>query len=235
MSRDTPRPAPRLRPRATARATLAALMLTVSAPAVAAQDWAGPYLGVTLGWSDAAVELQSAGASQPYGSADLSGGLVALTGGHAWQSGAWVYGAEVSVGTAQGSGTYTHGSGSSRMRGSESSQITAGLRLGHAFDRVLVSATAGLAIQCAEVGMTVLPSGRSVGFEEALNGRYLGLSVDVALRDGWSARAEARRYDGLEARTPETDFPGGPPQTILSPATWDFDRTELRLSVLRRF
>ena len=208
--------------------------MVMAAQPVVAQDWAGPYVGLSLGQTTGSVTLTSDGAGAPFGTADLSGGIVAITAGHAWQRGDWVFGGEISAGTTGGSGSFTHPSGSA-MRYEEQAMATLGLRVGYAFDRVLVSASAGLAAIRTDFSFDTAPPVRSLSFEDELRGHYLGLSVDMALDAGWTVRAEARRYDGLSARNPEATFPGGPPVTTLSAATRDYDRTEVRLSVLRRF
>ncbi|NKX44411.1 outer membrane protein [Roseicyclus persicicus] len=217
----------------TGRGACLAVAMALAQP-VAAQDWAGPYLGLSVGQATGSATLTSDGATSPFGTADLSGSVVAITAGHAWQLGDWVLGAELSAGTAGASGRFTHPSGSA-MRYEDQAMATAGLRVGYAFDRVLLSATAGWAAIRTDFSFDTAPPVRSLTFEDDLRGHYVGLSVDLALDAGWAVRAEARRYAGLSARNPAATFPGGPPVITLSAATRDYDRSEVRLSVLRRF
>lgn len=212
---------------------IATLAAPVQAPAQGA-DWAGAYVGLTVGQTTGQATLTSVGNVRPFGTAELDGALVGLTAGYAWQTGRWVFGPEVSLATGGASGRFTHPSGSA-MRYDEIGRATAGLRLGYAVGDVLISATAGWAQVRTDFAFDTAPPVRSLNFEDTATGRYLGLSLDMALRRDWQLRAEWRRYDGLEAANPGATFPGGPPTITLSAAQRDYDRTEILLSVLRRF
>jgi outer membrane immunogenic protein len=140
-------------------------------PAYAGYNWAGPYLGLTLGSQWGSVTNTSA---NPFG---VEGGV---EGGYNWQNGQFVYGFESDLQASSAKNTFAGYQYSNPWFG------TVRGRGGVAFNNILVYGTLGLAFGEGQVvrqldGLT--ESTAHVGWTG-------GLGLEVGLAPNWSAKAE---------------------------------------------
>lgn len=72
---------------------------TFGTASVANENWAGPYVGVTLGATNYSMDAQDGNQCLTYGNlqANKLGAVAGLTAGMNWQAGSFVYGVEVDV------------------------------------------------------------------------------------------------------------------------------------------
>lgn len=151
-------------------------------------DWSGGYVGLRVGvpmgdnfWSERGV-----GAEADPG--DWDGTLYGLSAGYDMQRGAFVFGAALDYtgGTMEAvsttSATYFCGAGCETM---VENQFALRGRIGRAFDRTLVYATAGFASGEATAG-----SGGSILGNDRLNGWVAGLGIEHAVTDNFSLSFE---------------------------------------------
>lgn len=149
--------------------------------------WQGLYLGLTLGYNGAGVDIKDVGKSNE---ADLDSNSISIAPiiGYNFSNGPWVWGIEADlegVGfddkkSVAGLGTVSASAdwfGSVRLRG------------GYAWDRVLIYATGGLAF-------TELKIESSLGGKESSleTGLAFGAGVEYALDNAWTGRAEVLGY-----------------------------------------
>jgi outer membrane immunogenic protein len=193
---------------------LAAATALVSAPAVAADlgrmparapvvapipffNWSGFYIGIQGGfaWADLEHTLVTTGTRF---TDETSGGLIGGTVGFNWQAGSWVFGFEADyawadigrkvhdcfavVGITCRSGLDTFG--------------TARLRVGGAWDRVMIYGTGGFAfgdhvarVEDTIAGLTFTSS------EDFAFGWTAGGGIEWGFAPGWSLKAEALYFD----------------------------------------
>jgi outer membrane immunogenic protein len=144
------------------------------APAYAAYNWMGFYIGGNVGyqWSDVTRST-----------ADPSGSALGLQTGYNWQNGALVYGLETDV---QWSNAEDRASG---QKFSNAWFGTTRGRVGYAMNNFLVYATGGLAYGELEL----INSGRS---DSRIHfGWTLGMGAEVGLTPNWTARVEYLYFD----------------------------------------
>jgi len=174
--------------------------------------WAGFYVGGHIGYSfnDATVKAVDLSISQ---SGSDNSGAGGIHGGYNFQTGPWVYGLEADW-TAD-------------FAGESTDLFTIRGRLGYAFDRMLVYATAGWGTESHD--LPDFTSGTT--FSRDFSGFVIGGGVEAALDQHFSIRAEAlyfspstEKYDGGTL--------SGTPVGILAV---DVDRTILRGGITYHF
>ena len=144
------------------------------APAYAAYNWMGPYIGANVGyqWGDTT-----------HSPTKPSGGLFGAQAGYNWQSGALVFGVETDLQWSNADDVVAANKVSSSWFGT-----TRG-RLGYAMNNVLVYGTGGLAYGDVEFA--------TGGFSQSKTsyGWALGIGAEVGLTPNWTARVEYLHYD----------------------------------------
>jgi iron complex outermembrane recepter protein len=153
-----------------------------------ATDWTGVYLGVNGGYTFGGSKWSDSVTGNSSGGFGTSGFVFGGTVGANYQIGSLVFGIEGDGDWADSSGFGTF-TGSSLCAGgcltSDSWLSTVRGRIGYAFDRYLVYATAGAAFGDIRAQFSNDPISRSV---EA--GWTVGAGIEVALGRNWSAKAE---------------------------------------------
>jgi outer membrane immunogenic protein len=154
----------------TATADAADLPRAYTAPApISAYSWTGPYLGGHLGFEWGRTTRNP---TRPSG---IAGGVA---GGYNWQTGQFVFGIEADVTAAAAHDTFAPWKFANPWFG------TLRGRVGYALDRVLVYATAGLALGSLEANVTGATERRTNA------GWTVGGGVEVGITPAWSARVE---------------------------------------------
>lgn len=167
-------------------------------------DWSGSYVGLQAGYSRSHLDYDDVGygADQglKYSGSDSQSAFVG--GGHAGyniQRGALVYGIEGDVEFNDGRNTGSSaGDGSWGYKAKTGWQGSARLRLGYAFDRSLVYATAGLAVgefSFRDFCDWCSPPSVSGSMNQTRVGWTVGAGWQYALDDRWSIRTEYRYTD----------------------------------------
>jgi outer membrane immunogenic protein len=224
---------------------LAATFLAAAAPAFAADlpsriaapapapmmapifTWTGFYVGVQGGYAWGTSKwLQTAGATR-LGTATLKpkGALGGAHAGYNWQSGALVYGVEVDL---EGAGVKDD---DLFVRVSNSLRGSARLRLGFAADRALLYVTGGAAV--AQWKRRALGATR-VSATDTEIGWTVGLGMEYALSQNWSARVEYRYADFGKSSLalPANFFVANNPASVLKVSAKD---SSIRVGVSYRF
>ncbi|MEI4470812.1 outer membrane protein [Frigidibacter sp. MR17.24] len=165
------------------------------APVVVAEPltygaWQGGYVGANVGWAD----LDSDPDFGSTGSISTNGETFGLGGGYNWQNGAWVYGIEGDISTAD-------------LKDSESDNgETLGVdidmmatlrgRIGYDMGNWMPYATAGVAAAKADYTYDTA-AGRSSD-SQTMTGYTAGLGVEYKLSEQWSAKGEYlyTKFDG---------------------------------------
>lgn len=181
------------------------------APA-AAQDWAGPYGGVTFGYAfgDATHSFDN---GAPSGNSSPDGVPVGGFLGYSLQSGNTVFGAEADIDLNNQAGSYTNTTGST-SGGSTEGVWQASVRGVVGFEGQLASkpalyyATAGWAV--GEFDFMGGPSAAPTNpYSETLNGWTAGLGMDWRFAPQTSLRVEYRYTDfGTASGVLAPAFPG---------------------------
>ncbi len=150
-------------------------------------SWAGPYVGVQVGYG----RVTDAWTSNGLATLRPDGFLGGIHSGYNWDVAGFLVGVEgdVEYGKARSTAILSASTYKSTM-GAHSS---ARLRAGYAIDRALVYVTGGLAgapqeQSLASPGVVTLTAGRRIGWTA-------GAGVEYALNPHWSARAEYRYSD----------------------------------------
>jgi outer membrane immunogenic protein len=143
------------------------------APAYAAYNWMGPYIGANLGyqWGDVTHD-----ATEP------SGGVLGLQAGYNWQNGNLVVGAETDIQWSNAEDVVANkftNSWFGTLRG----------RLGYAFNNILAYGTGGLAYGGLEMDTGPLSE------SQTHYGWTLGVGAEVGLTPNWTARIEYLYFD----------------------------------------
>jgi outer membrane immunogenic protein len=150
----------------------------IAAPPVV--DWTGAYVGgLALYGSGHADFLNSNGVGGGYDLDGWGGGILA---GFNQQIGSWVFGPEIDIGwSSYGGGTVV---GGDAIEARAPWMATARVRLGYAFDRLLVYGTAGVVMTPNKA------STASSGSDEQTHvGWTAGAGLDYAITDHWIAGA----------------------------------------------
>ena len=163
-------------------------------PAAAFYDWAGPYLGLQLGWAfgDADASFDNGAPSLNY---DMDGVLFGAHAGYNMQFNTIVAGVEgdiewTGVEGSDGSAAGITSGGSAEMNWQGSIRG----RIGAAFDRTLVYTTGGAAVADLDVEGGPL-GGPFSDFSETNWGWTIGTGVEVGLGAGMRTRLEYRYTD----------------------------------------
>jgi outer membrane immunogenic protein len=144
------------------------------APAYAAYNWMGPYIGANLGYLSGEVTRDG---SEP------SGGVLGGQAGYNWQSGQFVLGVETDL-------QWSNADDVAGARKFSSSWFgTTRGRVGYAMNNVLAYGTGGLAYGDLELATAGLSESR-VQF-----GWALGVGAEIGLVPNWTARVEYLYFD----------------------------------------
>jgi outer membrane immunogenic protein len=148
-----------------------------TAPVPLAYSWAGPYLGINVGYQWGTVT------NWPADPAGFTGGI---QGGYNWQSGQFVFGLEADIQASGAEDTFAATKFSNPWFG------TVRGRLGWTFNNILLYGTAGFAFGGGRVEIP--------GFEQSNThtGFAAGAGLEVGFTPNWSVRAEYL-YVGLSS------------------------------------
>lgn len=178
--------------------------LPVKAPPPAAlpYNWTGFYLGIAGGggWADSRHTNAVNGINS--GEVGISGGLFGGTYGYNLQLGSWVLGFEGDFSWSGIKGDFIESSGSDFCSAGLALQCSTNLRwlgtdrvrLGYAWDRLLVYGTAGVAYGNVEATLVGAPFLVTVG-DNTRTGFIYGGGVEWAFLPAWSVKAEYLRTD----------------------------------------
>jgi outer membrane immunogenic protein len=158
-------------------------------------NWTGFYLGIEGGggWADTRHTNVINGGNS--GTVGIDGGLFGGTYGYNWQSGSWVFGLEGDF-SWSGIKKNFNDTGSGFCTGAVQCVTdlrwlgTDRIRLGYAWDRLLVYGTAGVAY--GDVRGTITNAGFDVG-DKMHSGFTFGGGVEWAFAPNWSVKAEYLR------------------------------------------
>jgi outer membrane immunogenic protein len=194
-------------------ADLPARMPVKAVPYVpAAYNWTGFYVGANLGygWSSGSGTITIGGASGPY-SGSGNGLLGGVQLGYNWQAGAAVFGIETDFQASGGRGDVNATAGATAVTATAKNPWFGTIRgrLGWAFDRWMVYATAGGLYGKATLDGTVNTTG-PFSASTTYWTWVVGGGVEAALWDRWTGKIEY-----LYAGSP-TDVPVPPGTTALS-------------------
>jgi outer membrane immunogenic protein len=190
---------------------LAAATALVSAPAIAADlgrmpvkapvvaplpyfNWSGFYIGIQGGGGFGELEHTLVTTGTTF-RRDTSGGLLGGTVGFNWQSGAWVFGFEADYAWADIGRRADCIAIGIVCRAGLDSFGTARLRVGGAWDRVMIYGTGGLAFGEETLRVSDTLTGLSVGRSDFALGWTAGGGIEWAFAPGWSLKAEALYFD----------------------------------------
>jgi outer membrane immunogenic protein len=169
------------------------------APAlVAAYDWTGFYLGIEGGggWGRTQHTNNTNGINS--GTTSVNGGLFGGTYGYNWQMGSWVLGLEGDISWSGIKTSFNDNNASGFCSGIVQCQTelrwfgTDRARLGYAWDRFLVFATAGVAY--GQVYGTLTSPAFTSG-STTRTGFIYGVGAEWAFAPAWSVKAEYLRTD----------------------------------------
>jgi len=197
----------------TLAADLAPMPAEPVAPTYLPFTWAGPYVGVQVGygWGDE-NDNQSFNFPEPdpepADEFDMDGFLGGVHAGYNWQMGALVLGVEgdVEFSTYEGDANFLYEStdpdiiASGNLSMESDWQASLRLRAGFAVDRLLVYATGGVAFADAELSVDGTTEGDLVGSfggsdDQTLIGWTAGVGLEYAFTDNFTARVEGRYAD----------------------------------------
>jgi outer membrane immunogenic protein len=158
-------------------------------------NWSGFYLGIQGGfaWGELERTLVSTGATL---SRDTDGGLIGGTVGFNWQTGAWVFGFEADYAWADiGRSVNDCFLVGVVCRGALETFGTARLRVGGAWDRVMIYGTGGFAFGDHVLRITDTVTGLSAERSDFAVGWTAGGGIEWGFAPGWSLKAEALYFD----------------------------------------
>ncbi len=173
-----------------------------SLPPVPSFTWSGFYVGLNAGWgwvsgnSTATLSNQFIGVVTATSSGNANGAIGGGQIGANWQAGGLVVGVEADIQASDQSSTTTDscGAGCTLTGVSKVDWFGTGrVRVGAAFDRVLVYATGGAALTSASDSVTASGFGITaniVSLSATKVGWTAGAGVEVAVFDNWTARLE---------------------------------------------
>lgn len=144
------------------------------APAYAAYNWMGPYIGANLGYQSGDIT---------HDRTEPSGGAFGLQAGYNWQNGQLVFGAETDMQWSNADDVVAP------LKFSNSWFGTLRGRLGYAWNNVLAYGTGGLAYGGVELDTAGLSQGRTH------YGWTIGVGAEVGLTPNWTARVEYLYFD----------------------------------------
>ena len=169
---------------------------TPIAPTVSTYSWAGPYGGVIAGYELAGRLTGSYADSNRAYLPEAKGGLFGVLAGYNFQSESWVYGPEfdLAYSASEGKKNLTAGTYSEELKGSHNVLGSARLRIGYAFDNVLVFATAGAAGASVKLGYKEANTNYSYSesHTQTLAGYTLGAGLEYGVTKAITTRLEYR-------------------------------------------
>ncbi|MEI4485840.1 outer membrane protein [Frigidibacter sp. MR17.14] len=159
-------------------------------PVLSYGNWAGGYVGANVGWNDDKADPDF-GAT---GSMTANGESFGLGAGYNWQSGAWVYGVEGDISTADISDSET--SGGDEFESKIDTMATLRGRVGYDMGNWMPYVTAGVAAAKADYSFENA-AGRSSD-SDTLTGYTAGFGAEYKINDKWSAKGEYlyTKFDG---------------------------------------
>lgn len=140
-----------------------------TAPVPVAYSWAGPYLGLNIGYQWGTVTNWPA---------DPNGFMGGVQAGYNWQSGQFVFGVETDIQLSSAEDTFAAAKFSNPWFG------TLRGRLGWAFNNILLYGTLGFAYGGGRAESPGLSDSRTHG------GYAAGLGMEIGFAPNWTARAE---------------------------------------------
>jgi outer membrane immunogenic protein len=151
-------------------------------------SWAGPYVGVNVGyaWGDITNSIASP-----------SGAVGGIQGGHNWQFGQWVVGIEGDIQASGASDTFAAWKFSNPWFG------TLRGRGGFALNNILIYGTGGLAFGSVRAEVLNLAESHSVA------GWTLGAGAEIGIAQNWSAKAEYLYVNLNNSQFALTGLPNG--------------------------
>jgi outer membrane immunogenic protein len=163
-------------------------------------NWSGFYLGIEGGGGWADTRHTNALGAGDSGTTGISGGLFGGTYGYNAQAGSWVLGLEGDISWSGIEKNFNDTNGSNFCGETIGGHCVTNLhwlgtdrvRLGYAWDRLLVYGTAGVAY--GNVGGTIAVPGFLTG-DRTHSGFTFGGGVEWAFAPNWSAKAEYLRAD----------------------------------------
>jgi outer membrane immunogenic protein len=193
-------------------------------PVVApAYSWTGFYLGIVGGggWGDTQhTNAISGGNSGPSG---IGGGLFGGTYGYNWQSGAWVFGLEGDFSWSGIQKGFQDNNGSLFCEGTNTCETdlrwfgTDRGRLGYAWDRFLVYASAGVAYGDVRGTLSNAPFVQSFTVGDSTRAGFtFGGGIEWALAHNWSVKAEYLHTDFGNKITYDLIAGGSPEEVSLT-------------------
>jgi outer membrane immunogenic protein len=144
------------------------------APAYAAYNWMGPYIGANLGYQWGSVT---------HSPSDPSGGLLGGQIGYNWQNGQFVFGVETDMQWSNADDVNVSQKFTASWFGT-----TRG-RIGYAMNNILAYGTGGLAYG----GLELETGGQSES--RSHYGWTLGVGMEVGLTPNWTAKVEYLYFD----------------------------------------
>ena len=174
-----------------------ALMATASfaadviAPAPAAGDWGGYFVGVQGGGAVSGGAEFTPGTTAPGtpGEFDVEGGFGGVYYGRNWQSGNWVYGLEGSLSFGKIDGAEDLGGGADIDAKIDAFTATRA-KVGYSFDDILLFVAGGFSLAHVEAEAT--DAGGSPLFDDSAwaKGFTFGAGADMKVSENWTARVE---------------------------------------------
>lgn len=172
--------------RAAAVASATAVVLLVTAGAVAAESdarpplWTAVYLGAHVGVIGGSIDRTDRFGTTEMSDSALQGGLYV---GANYQAGRVVYGIEGDIGWINADDVADTASYS--IRG----------RLGYTFDRLMIFATAGLALREQSLNWISSATRQVTHVSETMSGLAIGAGVEYRMRDHVAMRGEVIHFD----------------------------------------
>jgi outer membrane immunogenic protein len=165
-------------------------------PMVVYPSWAGFYIGGHIGGAWSSLDVDAFNEDGNKFKNDTSGVFGGGTIGYNFQTGNWVYGAEVDLG-AMGLSHSTVNPVDAAIVSKIGSgfYMDATARLGYAFDKTLVYAKGGYAYYGGSISVTDIPE--TGGFVKAsgFNGWTVGGGIEYKIAPSWSVKAEYQFFD----------------------------------------
>ena len=165
-------------------------------PAVVVEEvpiftWTGGYIGIQGGalWSHNSFTEDDFGVF----SDNFNGGLLGGYAGYNWQSGSWVFGVEGDINGVWNDETFNI-NGFEVDVGSDYLASVRG-RVGYAFDRTLIFATAGVAFTQVSAEADVFNGFANLSADKNFTGWTVGAGAEYAFTNNWIGRLEYRFYD----------------------------------------
>ena len=167
-----------------------------AAPVATLYKWSGPYVGVIGGYSLSGQLTGSDANAIRSDIPDTKGFFGGLNAGYNFQSGAWVYGPEfdLALSAADGKKTSTFAIGSATNKVEQKAFGSGRLRVGYAFDNILVFATGGAAGTSLKLGYSESGVGflDSSSYTKTIYGYTVGAGVEYGVTNNITTRLEYR-------------------------------------------